>query len=125
VGGLLLAGGAVYWFLFAAAKANNPYNGNGDWAVAILLGLFSAALVLPYTAVMVVGGRKMRALTGYGWALTASLVGIGSFVLPCSMCVCAFVPVGFGIWGVVALNNDVVRRAFDRNRYDTGRQRDA
>ena len=113
VGGLLLAGGALYWFFAAALQANNR---NGDETGAILFGVFSALCVLPYTIVMVVGGRKMRALSSYGWAMTASVVGLTSFLLLCSMCFCAFVPVGFGIWGMVVLNNPVVSRAIDKNR---------
>ncbi|AMV30312.1 hypothetical protein VT84_38325 [Gemmata sp. SH-PL17] len=111
IGGLLLAGGAVYWFIVAADMAN----GNDDGAGAVLFGMFSALCVVPYTIVMVVGGRKLRSLSSYGWAMTASVVGIVSFFLPCFMCFCAFIPVGFGIWGMVTLNNPVVSRAIDRN----------
>src|SRR5438128_1501666 len=83
-------------------------------ATAILMSVFSGLAVLPYTIVMVVGGRKMRSLSSYGWAMTASVVGIASIVLFCSVCVCALVPIGFGIWGVVTLNNPIVSRAFAR-----------
>ncbi len=112
LGGLLLAGGALFWFVSALGQGNN---GNGDEAVAVMFGLVSGFLALPYTIVMVVGGRKMRALSGYGWAMTASVVGVASVVLIYFVCVCAFVPIGFGIWGVVTLNNPVVQRAFERN----------
>ena len=115
-GGLLLLGGAGFWFLVANGAKNNP-NGNGDGG-AILFGLLSALCALPYAIAMIAGGRKMRNLSGYGWAMTASIVGIGSFMLFCFVCVFAFVPVVFGIWGVVALNNPVVARAFDRPAED-------
>ncbi len=115
LGGLLLAGTAAFCFLGAMAQANNP-NGNGDDITMVFTGLFSAFLTLPYTIVMVVGGRKMRALSGYGWAMTASVVGICSLFLMC--CFCSFVPIGIGIWGVVTLNNPIVQRAFERNNYE-------
>ncbi len=116
LGGLLLAGGAVLRLLVAAAQANNPNPPPGETEGMIIGGVMSGLLALPYTIVMVVGGRKMRALSSYGWAMTASVVGIASFVLFCCVCICSFVPVGFGIWGVVTLNNPVVLRAFRRPR---------
>ncbi len=109
VGGLVLSGSALFWFMVAANQAN----GNG--AGQVLFGLVSGFLVLPYTIVMVVGGRKLRALSSYGWAMTASIVGVASFALIFCVCGCSLVPVGFGIWGIVTLNNPVVQRALRRN----------
>lgn len=119
VGGLLLAGGAILWFMVAAnGPGNNPNNPNANEEAAncILLGLMSGACAIPYAAVMIVGGRKMRSQTGYGWALAASIMGLSSFILTCFICVFALVPVIFGIWGLIALNNPIVADEFDRNR---------
>lgn len=118
VGGLLLAGGAIFWFLVAANAPGNNNANNANEAVAnsILLGLMSGGCAIPYAAVMIVGGRKLRTQTGYGWALAASIMGLSSFILTCFICVFALVPVIFGIWGLIALNNPIVADEFDRNR---------
>ena len=115
LGGLLLAGGAVLRIGAAVVLANNPPPNAPPNQIAELVfgGVMSGLGALPYTVVMVVGGRKMRALSGYGWAMTASVVAISSFFLCPCVCVCAFPPVGFGIWGVVTLSNPLVRRAFE------------
>ncbi|HEY1192173.1 MAG TPA: hypothetical protein VGE74_31390 [Gemmata sp.] len=114
-GGLLLAGGALLWLMIGLGAGNNA-NGNADGAVAVLMGLVSGACAIPYAAIMIVGGRKLRTQSGYGWALAASIVAISSFALCSFVCVFAFVPVIFGIWGAVALNNPLVAEAFDRNQ---------
>ncbi len=113
VGGLLLAGGAVLRIALAGAVANNPNPQPGQVETLIFGGVVSGLLALPYTIVLVVGGRKMRALSSFGWAMTASVVAIASFVLLCCILICALVPVGFGIWGVVVLSNPLVRRGFE------------
>lgn len=117
LGGLLLAGGGLVRIAYGAAIGNNAPPGEAEGAIAG--GVVSALLALPYTIVMVVGGRKMRALSSFGWAMTASVAGIASFFLLCCVCVCAFFPVGFGIWGLVVLNNPLVRRAFEQNQAPT------
>lgn len=114
-GALTLMGGAVFWILAGAGARNNP-NANGDDGVAVLMALFSGLCAVPYAVVMIVGGRKMRALSGYGWAMTASVLGIASVGLFCFACVFAFIPVVFGIWGVTALINPVVSQAFEDAR---------
>lgn len=113
VGGLLLAGGAVLRIAMAGLLGNNPNAPPGEVEGLIAGGVLSGLIALPYTIVLVVGGRKMRALSSYSWAMTASVVAISSFVLLCCILVCALVPVGFGIWGVVTLGNPLVRRAFE------------
>lgn len=68
----------------------------------------AGGLVLNLLAV--VGGIKMRSLSGYGLAMTGAVCGI----IPVSGCCCLTMPVG--IWAVVVLANADVKRAFDRNR---------
>ncbi|MDY3553626.1 hypothetical protein R5W24_002729 [Gemmata sp. JC717] len=114
IGALVLMGGAMFWLLVSAGAKNNP-NANDDEAMGIVLAVLSGLSAIPYAVVMVVGGRKMRSLSGYGWALIASIGGISSVVLFPFACVFAFVPVVFGVWGLVALANPVVSLAFDEN----------
>lgn len=128
VGAVVLMGGAVFWVLMAAEMKNNPNvngNANGDDEVGpMLFAVVSAVCAIPYAVVMIVGGRKMRNLSGYGWALTACIVGVSSVVLMCNACVFALVPVVFGIWGVSVLNNPAVQRAFEANREGRVRPRE-
>ncbi|AWM41292.1 hypothetical protein C1280_32720 [Gemmata obscuriglobus] len=123
IGALVLMGGAMFWLLVSAGAKNNPNANNDDEITGIVLALISGLSAIPYAVVMVVGGRKMRALSGYGWAMIASIGGISSVVLFPFACVFAFVPVVFGVWGLVALANPVVSLAFEENaRGSNGRE---
>ena len=82
----------------------------------LILTLLLGLLGLPFALVLIIGGRKMRELSSLGWALTASVVAGGSFVFFYVACVCVLLPMVFGVWGVVALSNPMVRRAFEMNR---------
>ncbi len=68
---------------------------------------------LPYSVLMAIGGRKMRTLSSYGWAMTGAIMGILSLPL---FGLCGAVQTGIGIWAVVALNKPGVRDAFDGRR---------
>lgn len=116
LGGLLLVLTGAGRIALGAFQVNNGIGPPGDGETQIAVGALSGLLALPYALVMVIGGRKLRALSSYGWAMTASVTGIASFFLLCCVCVCAFFPVGFGIWGLVTLNNPIVRRQLDRAR---------
>jgi hypothetical protein len=112
--GFLIEVGAFVRVIDALVLLNNPNrrNPNGPPELMLALGLTFGFLGLPYALVLIVGGRKMRALDGRGWAVAASLGALGSFLLLYVLCACAFVPMLFGVWGLVALNAPVVRRAY-------------
>jgi hypothetical protein len=113
----------VILVLMAVAVMNNPppnRNGADDPPeVFLAIGLVSGALGVPYSLVLVVGGRKMRSLSSRGWAMAAAVVATTSFIMVCLVGVCAGVVGGFGIWALTTLNNPAVQRAFERppNRY--------
>ncbi len=56
----------------------------------------------------ILGGVKMRGLSGYGLAMTGSIAAI----IPISGCCCATMPVG--IWALIVLMNADVKRAFGK-----------
>jgi len=71
--------------------------------------LGAAALQLIGSVFVVVGGMKMKALAGYGWAMAGSIIAI----IPCTnSCCCLSIP--FGIWALVVLLNADVKLAFAR-----------
>jgi hypothetical protein len=78
----------------AGMRMDSPLN-LGQYVLALLLNLAT-----------VVGGLKMRSLSGYGLAITGAVCGI----IPISGCCCLTMPVG--IWAVVVLANSDVKNAF-------------
>jgi hypothetical protein len=83
----------------ASMRLDNPMN-IGGCVVGLLLNLL-----------MVIGGLKMKSLSGYGLAMTGSIVAI----IPCGGCACFAIPIG--IWALVVLLNSDVKRAFGRNSF--------
>jgi hypothetical protein len=77
---------------------NSPMN-FGSIAVGMVLNLLT-----------VVGGIKMRSLSGFGLAMTGSITGI----VPMGGCCCLTLP--FGIWALVVLVNPDVKAGFEANR---------
>lgn len=59
---------------------------------------------------VIVGAMKMRSLSGYPLALTGAIAGI----IPVGGCCCLTMPLG--IWALVVLVNQDVKRAFARSR---------
>ena len=69
----------------------------------------AGAICLPCGFLIAFGGMKMRQLTGFGWALTGSILSIIPFT---NMCCCAGLPIG--LWALVVLFGSDVRLAFSR-----------
>jgi hypothetical protein len=67
---------------------------------------------------MIVGGAKMRSLSGYGWALTGSIASL----IPISGCLCCAMPIG--LWALIVLLNADVKAAFAASREPPGFDRD-
>jgi hypothetical protein len=58
----------------------------------------------------VIGGLKMRSLSGYGLAMTGAIVGI----IPAGGCCCLTLPIG--IWALIVLANPDVKAGFEAVR---------
>jgi uncharacterized membrane protein YhaH (DUF805 family) len=117
--GFLIEVGAFVRVVQALILINNPnqQNPNEPPEVVLILGLTFGFLGLPYALVLIVGGRRLRDLSSRSWAVTAAATAVGSVLLVYVLCVCAFVPVLFGVWGLIAVANPAVRRAFAANRW--------
>lgn len=64
------------------------------------------SIALVFNLLALIGGFKMRSLSGYGLAMTGSVMAI----IPISGCCLLTLPMG--IWAVVVLNNADVKRGF-------------
>lgn len=116
--GFIAEVGALFRTLSGLIELNNPalQQANDPPELKIVTGIMSGLLGLPYALVLIVGGRKMRELSGRRWATAASLTAVCSFVLFFVLCVCSAFPMGFGVWGLLVLHNPAVRRAFEADR---------
>jgi hypothetical protein len=94
----------------------NQNDGIGLMIVGGCVGVFG----LPVSIIMAIGGRKMRNLTSYNWAMTASILGIASIVL---FGLCSVLHIGAGIWALTALTDRNVQECFKLGR--RGRRREA
>lgn len=70
------------------------------------LNIASMAVGAVLNVLTVVGGLKMRSLSGYGLAMTGAIAGI----VPMGGCCCLTLP--FGIWALIVLINPDVKSAF-------------
>lgn len=71
------------------------------------IGIVSALVALAIGVVILMGALKMKSLTSYGFAMTASILAM----VPC-LSPCCLVGLPIGIWAVVVLNDPVVKSAF-------------
>jgi predicted Zn finger-like uncharacterized protein len=108
--GLLLAllGIAVGIIALATGAGKQMGAPGGGDPTAFLVGRVAGSVLnLALSGIMVSGSMKMKRLESRGAAKTACILGM----LPCAGCCLIGLP--FGIWGLVALNNPDVDRAFD------------
>ena len=70
------------------------------------MNIATNALTLICGIIIFVGAMKMKNLTSYGMAMTASIVSM----IPCVSCCCIGLPIG--IWSLVILNDMHVKNAF-------------
>jgi hypothetical protein len=108
----------LLFIALAGMMQNNPAprnrNAGGPEPELFLFYSFCFGIFgLPYSVLMAIGGRKMRTLSSYGWAMTGAIMGIMSLPL---FGLCGAVQTGIGIWAVVALNKPGVRDAFGGRR---------
>jgi hypothetical protein len=74
------------------------------------LNLGSTAVATVLNLLALIGGIKMRGLSGYGLAMTGAIAA----VIPLSGCCCLTTPVG--IWAIVVLLNPVVKEGFGQRK---------
>jgi hypothetical protein len=125
-GALVSIGGAILLIALGAELINNPprnRNANDDpGEMFVVMGFCLGILGLPYSMAMAIGARKMRNLTGRGWAMTAAILGVASIAL---FGLLGIIQTAIGIWALVALNNPIVIQAFnDNDRYRSRRSWD-
>jgi predicted Zn finger-like uncharacterized protein len=91
-----------------AAQPAGPRGGgnNADAMIQGASGVVGAILGLCWGGIVVAGALKMKNLQSYGLAMTACIVAM----LPCNGCCILGLP--FGIWGLVAINQQGVKDAF-------------
>ena len=81
----------------------------------------SALKLLENSFVIAWGGRHMRNLTSYGWALTGGIMCIVFGVILFGLVCCSgILHIPLGIWALVAVNNRAARRGFS---FDQRRRR--
>ena len=94
-----LGGGAA-----AIQPQGQPAAQHFGFVVGVIIGI-SVVVILPI--VVLAGGWSMLNLRNRGAAMTAAIVAM----IPCHYCF--FLGIPFGIWALVVLNDDKVRRAFN------------
>ena len=107
-GALGLLGGVVSlvsWFAFPEFSQQSPMPG-WEWVSSPALNLGYTAFSMALSAFVFVGGLKMGRLESYGFVITSSIVAI----VPCFSCCLTGMP--FGIWAVIVLLNEDVKREF-------------
>ncbi len=80
-----------------------------EWLAPLMSGTFTVVMgvfTLVGAAVIFYGSTKMKDLQGYGLAMTAAILSL----IPCFSICCIGIP--FGIWALVVLLNDDVKKAF-------------
>ena len=77
-------------------------------------GLLVHGIGIVMGIVVLIGGIRMRRLSGRGFAMFASVIAI----LPCSPCCFLGLPVG--LWSLVTLSDPQVRDAFESNLHGLG-----
>jgi predicted Zn finger-like uncharacterized protein len=85
---------------------NNTPGFQASYTFGLTSTIAGSLLGMVLCALTVFGAAKMKNLSGYGWALTASILSL----LPCNWCCLLGLP--FGIWGLVVLNYPEVKDAF-------------
>ena len=123
--GLMVIGGlGILWnllslglYLFGATLTLPGMMGEQDAAQRALsmmhsgFGLLLAIVGLAASVLIIYGGMKMRALSGYGLAMTAAILSMVPG-LACWWCCCGLPGIPIGIWAVIVLVDNNVKAAF-------------
>jgi predicted Zn finger-like uncharacterized protein len=102
---------AIFQLLSVGVNSPGPRRSDAGFVLGYSLGagMVVCGPTLPgiiMSFIVWAGAIKMKRLQGFGLAMTACILAM----MPCN---CCFVlGLGFGIWGLVVLNNPAVREAF-------------
>jgi hypothetical protein len=106
-GGLVGEGSAVFWLIAQLGATPRGGRGGGDVVVFAIFGFIIQTLItLAWSGAVFRGGMSMVKLHHYQTAIAGCIVAM----LPCNIGCCAGIPVG--IWGLIVLLQDDVKRAF-------------
>jgi len=76
----------------------------------LMVRMIWGVVMLGANIVTLIGGLRMQRLTGYSFARIGAIIAIIPCVSPCLL-----LGIPFGIWGMSALNDQDVRKAFDEH----------
>jgi hypothetical protein len=110
------AGFAVSAFLLFYGSIGFSVGGvNADTDSVIAGTIFTVMGILGFlaSAVLAMGGARMRQFRSYRLSLTAAVLGIAAFAY---LGICGLPVLPFGAWALVALLSPDVKREFDRRR---------
>jgi hypothetical protein len=103
LGTVALVGFCALFLVLAIAMLDDPNANEEDALAFVFFAGFVGALGVPYAVAIVVGARKMRAMSSRGWALTAAILSVATF---------GVIGIALGVWALVALENPAVRAAY-------------
>jgi uncharacterized membrane protein YhaH (DUF805 family) len=108
---LLLVIGLVFdaWLMLSGEVRNVGPRRGIPHETAVLVRVGWGAVMVLVNVFVLVGAAQMRRLRSRGLAMTACVLA----VIPC-LGPCFLLGLPFGVWGLVALNDHDVRRAFRR-----------
>lgn len=111
---LLVLLGIVFdvWLLASGEVAELERNRQIDPATTVQIRIAWSVLILIANVVILAGAIAMMRLRNRGLAMTACVLAVIPCVGPCFL-----LGLPFGIWGLVAMNDPDVRRAFGGDRW--------
>ena len=92
---------------FLQNMENNP-DAQAGAEVGVVIGGAMDVLGIVLQFVVIFGALQMRQLKSYSMAMAASIISC----IPC-LTACCILGIPFGIWGLVALNDPMVKQAFE------------
>lgn len=104
-GGLGILGGIANIVMFFVMP-NTSSPGMPEWVTGPAFNIGLSVVSMGLSVLVILGGMRMRNLEAWGLSMAASIVAI----IPCF--VCCFTGIPFGIWAVIVLLNDEVKRSF-------------
>jgi hypothetical protein len=105
-------------FLLAGGLDHLNRNRIQEQRPQILVRVVWSVFILASNIVTIIGAYKMKQLQNPSLAYTACILSVIPFLGPC----CIF-GIPFGIWGLVAMSDPEVKRAFSNNDSDLSRSR--
>jgi hypothetical protein len=120
LGVLLGVGGAAVMVALIASMPPPPAGAMRNDDIFVMALLIAVGLItVVASALIAIGGARMRQCRSYGLAMTAAILAICSIVVLGLM---SIVVLPFGIWALVVLVQPDVKREFDRARLTAPRQ---